>query len=194
MSRAWSPTWLSPIAPSISACGVSAHEPRLEPHVAVAHRAVDLRLRRQRGDRVDDDDLDRARTDQLLADGERLLARVRLRDDEVVEVDADLARVAGVERVLRVDERGGAARLLDVRDRVQRERRLARGLVAVELDDAPLGEPADPEREVERQRPRRHRRHRAVRLLPKPQDRHLAELLADLAHHRLQRRAHLLQG
>ena len=24
MSRAWSPTWLSPIAPSISACGVSA--------------------------------------------------------------------------------------------------------------------------------------------------------------------------
>jgi hypothetical protein len=44
--------------------------------------------------------------------------------------------------VLRVDERGAAARALRLRDRVQGDRRLAAGLRAVDLDDAPLGQAA----------------------------------------------------
>ena len=46
-----------------------------------------------------------------VGDLERLLAGVGLRDEQRVDVDAELLRVVGVERVLGVDERGDAALL-----------------------------------------------------------------------------------
>ena len=64
ISRACRPTWLSPISPSISARG---HQGR--------HR-------------VDDDDVERAGADQHVGDLERLLAGVRLGDEQGVGVDA----------------------------------------------------------------------------------------------------------
>ena len=70
-----------------------AHEPRLEAHVAVAHLALDLRARHERRDGVDDDEIDRAGAHEDLDDVERLLARVRLRDEELVRLDADRSRV-----------------------------------------------------------------------------------------------------
>ena len=69
------------------------HEARLNADVAVAHVALDLRLRNERGDRVDDDEVDRARADEHVGDLERLLAVVRLRDEELVGLHAELARV-----------------------------------------------------------------------------------------------------
>src|SRR3954468_24332679 len=54
------------------------HQPGLESDVAVAHLALDLGLRRERRDRVDRDDVERARADQQLGDLERLLAVVGL--------------------------------------------------------------------------------------------------------------------
>src|SRR5581483_6332633 len=60
-----------------------AHEPRLEADVRVAHLALDLRLRRERRDGVDRDDRERARAHEELADLERLLTRVGLRDEEL---------------------------------------------------------------------------------------------------------------
>ena len=70
-----------------------AHQPRLEADVAVAHLALDLRLRRQRRDRVDGDDVERARAHEQLGDLERLLAGVGLGHEQVVDVDADPLRV-----------------------------------------------------------------------------------------------------
>ena len=67
------------------------HEPRLQADVGVAHLALDLRRGHERGDRVDDDDVDGARAHEELGDLERLLAGVRLGDEEVVDVDAELA-------------------------------------------------------------------------------------------------------
>ena len=66
------------------------HEPRLQAHVRVAHLAFDLGLRRERRDRVDDDDVDGARAHQHVGDLERLLARVGLRDQQIVDVHAEL--------------------------------------------------------------------------------------------------------
>ena len=63
------------------------------PDVRVAHLAFDLGLGRERGDRVDDDDVDRARAHQHVGDLERLLAGVGLRDQQLVDVDAELLRV-----------------------------------------------------------------------------------------------------
>ena len=120
--------------------------------MAVPHLTVDLRLGNQRGDRVDHDDVDRSAAHQHLDDLERLLAGVRLRDQQLLGVHADARRVLRIERVLGVDERGDAAATLRLGDDVQRERRLARRLRAVDLDDAAARDAADTERDVQGQR------------------------------------------
>jgi hypothetical protein len=51
--------------------------------------------------------------------------------------------------VLGVDEGTYAAELLRLGEDVVDERSLARGLRAVDLDDAPAGDPADSQREVQ---------------------------------------------
>ncbi len=134
--RACRPTVWSPICPSSSAA------------------------RRQRRDGVDRDDVDGAGAHEHVGDLERLLAVVGLRDEQLVDVDADPLGVERVHRVLGVDERADAAELLGLGEHVVDQRRLARGLRAEDLDDAPARDAADAEREVERQRARRDRRRR----------------------------------
>src|SRR5688500_7670353 len=60
-----------------------AHQARLQAHLRLAHLALDLGFGRERRHRVDDDHVDRSRTHQHVGDLERLLARVRLRDQQV---------------------------------------------------------------------------------------------------------------
>ena len=132
------------------------HHPRLQADGLVAHLALELGPRRERGDRVDRDHVDRAGAHEHVGDLERLLAVVGLRDEQLVDVDADLPRVQRVHRVLGVDERAHPAELLGLGQDVVHQRRLAGGLRAEDLDDAPARHAADPEREVERERPGRH--------------------------------------
>ena len=112
MSRACNPTCESPISPSISALGTSAATESITTTSTAPGPHQDL------------------------ADLERLLARVGLRDQEVLDVDAQLLRVLGVERMLGIDVRGHPAGPLRVRHDVQAERRLAARLRAVDLGDA----------------------------------------------------------
>jgi hypothetical protein len=86
-----------------------AHQARVQADEAVAHLARDLGPRHERRHRVDHDHVDGVRAHQRLDDLERLLARVGLADEQVVELDAQLARVGRVERVLGVDEGADAA-------------------------------------------------------------------------------------
>ena len=158
------------------------HEPRLQPHLRVAHLAFDFRLRHERGHRVDDDDVDAARADEHFDDFERLLAVVGLRDEQVVDVDAQLLRVRRVERVLGIDERRHAAKLLRLGDHLQRQRRLARRLGPEDFDDAAARHAADAERVVDADGAGRNGVDRLDRaLLAEAHDRALAELLLDLA-------------
>ena len=85
------------------------HQARLQADVRLAHLALDLGLGHQGRHRVDDDDVHRVGADQHLGDLQGLLAVVGLGDQQVVDVDAELAGVLGVERVLGVDEGGDAA-------------------------------------------------------------------------------------
>ena len=156
------------------------HQPGLQADVAVAHLALDLGPRHQRGHRVDDDDVERAGADQHVGDLQGLLAGVRLGDQQRVGVDAELAGVVGVERVLGVDERGDAAGPLRAGHRVQRHRGLAGGLRAVDLHDPAARQPADAEGDVERDRPGRDDLDRHPHLVAEPHDRALAEGLLDL--------------
>ena len=153
---------------------------RLQADVAVAHLALDLGLRRQGRDRVDRDDVERAGAHEQLGDLERLLAGVGLRDEQVVDVDADLARVLRVHRVLGVDEGADAAAALGLGDHVVDERRLARALRPEDLDDAAARQPADAEGDVEHERPRRDRADLHLGLVAHLHDRALSELSLDL--------------
>jgi hypothetical protein len=87
-----------------------------------------------------------------------------------------------------IDEGADAALLLLLGNDMQGERRLARAFRAIDLDDAPLGQAADPQRDVEAERPRRRRLdvlHRVV--AAEPHDRTLAELPFDLRERRIER-------
>ena len=142
----------------------------------IAHVAVDLRLRHECRHGVDDDDVDRAAAHESVNDVKRLLARIGLRNQKLVDIDAELLRIDGIERVLGVDECRDTAILLRLSDHVQGDRRLARAFRAINLDDAPARQTADAERDVERQNARRNRLHVHVcRRLAKAHDRSFAK-------------------
>ena len=164
-----------------------AHEARLDADEAVPHLAFDLGPRDERGDGVDDDDVDPARADEGLGDLEGLLPGVRLADEELIDVDPAGARVARVQGVLHVDEGGDAAAPLGLGDDVLAERGLAGRLRAEHLGDPPARNASDAEREVEGDRSGRDE----VDLLPfgraELHDRPAAELLLDGEDRRLDR-------
>ena len=133
-----------------------AHQSRLKTGQAVAHLTLDLGPGRKRRHRVDDDDVHRARPHQGVGDFQRLLAGVRLGHQQFVQVHAQLVRIGRIQRMLGVDKRRGAARLLHLGHHMQRQRGLARAFRPIDLDDPPLGQAADPQRHVQAQRARRH--------------------------------------
>jgi hypothetical protein len=157
------------------------HQPCLQADVRVAHLALDLGLRSQRRDGVHGDDVERTGADQQLRDLERLLPRVGLRHEQVVDVDADALRIRRVHRMLGVDERTDAAPALRFGDHVVDERRLPRRLRPEDLDDAAAWEPADPEREIQRERARGDRADGDGRVVVHLHHGALAELPLDLA-------------
>src|SRR5262245_24897215 len=91
---------------------------------------------------------------ERIGDFQRLLAGVRLRDQEIVEVHAELAGIDRIERVLSVDEGADAALLLRLSYAMQRQRGLARRFGSENLDHAAARQPADAERNVEHERAR----------------------------------------
>src|SRR5438067_13654019 len=154
--------------------------------MVVSHLAFDLRARDERRDRIDDDQIDRAATDQCFRDFQGLLASVWLRDEQLLDLHAELLRVPDVERVLRVDESRAPALRLHLRDGVQRERRLSARFRSVDLDHAAARVPATAQREIEPERSAGDDGYglRAAVVLAEPHDGALAELLLDRAYRR----------
>ncbi len=120
------------------------HEPRLEPHVGIAHVTLDLRLGNQGRHRVDDQNIDGAATHQRLGDFQCLLSRIGLGNQEVVGLHPELAGVADVEGVFRVDEGGDPSQFLGFRDDMQGQGRFPRGFRTEYLDDPASRNPAHP--------------------------------------------------
>ena len=158
-----------------------AHHAGVQADEGVAHFALDLGTGGQRRDRVDNDDVDRARAHERLRDVEALLTGVRLRNQQAVDVNAERLGVDRVERVLRVDECRRAAELLRLCYAVQSDRGLTGGLRSVNLDDTAARQAADAEREVEADRAGRDVLDRHAGVFTEAHDRALAELLFDLA-------------
>jgi hypothetical protein len=155
--------------------------------VRITHVAFDFGFGHERRDRIDDNDVDCSRAYQDLANFERLLTRVRLRDQQRLDVDAQLSRVIGVERVLRVDVRRDAAGLLRVRDDMQAERRLSARLGSIDLSDATAGNAAHADRRIEIDRTGRNRLDADLLIRSEPHDRALTTALFDLRDGQIQR-------
>ena len=92
MRRAWSPTTEDPISPSISGRGPSS----------CLHN--DLGFWYKCRNRVDDNDVDGTAAHKCIHNLKSLLSRIRLRDQKILGIDAQLARILRVEGVLGVDE------------------------------------------------------------------------------------------
>ncbi len=89
--------------------------------------------------------------------------------------------------MLGIDKGAGAALLLGLGHDLQRQRRLARRLGAINFDDAALGQAADAQRDIEPQRTGRNRLDIDLVVGAEPHDRPLAEGLVDLRQSLLQR-------
>ena len=68
------------------------HKAGVEADKAVAHLALDLRARHERGDGVHHDHVDRAGAHERLGDLERLLAGIRLGDEHITSTFTPRAR------------------------------------------------------------------------------------------------------
>ena len=162
------------------------HEPGLQSHLRVAHFALDFGFGRECGHGVDDDDVDGAGPDERVCDFEGLFSVVRLRDEEVVDVDAQFLGVEAVEGVFCVDECGDASGFLCLGDGMDGESGLTGGFGAVDLDDAAFGVSSDAECHVEGYGSRRDDRDIVHFGAVHAHDRAFSEVLLYFLHHRVE--------
>ena len=157
ISRAWLPGCTSPISPSSSERGTSAATESTTSTSTAPERT------------------------SVSAISSACSPCVGLRNQQVVDIDAELARIDRIERVLGIDEGADAALLLRFGDGVQRERGLAGGFRPVDFDHPAARQAADAERDVEPERAGRDDLdvHRLV-VLAELHDRALAEIALDL--------------
>ena len=97
MRRAWRPGRLSPISPSSSAFGVRAATESMTRTSTAPERT------------------------KRVGDFKRLLAGIGLRDQEIVDLDAELAGIDWIKGVFGVDEGADAAQFLGFGDAVERQ-------------------------------------------------------------------------
>src|SRR5690348_4948369 len=149
--------------------------------MAIAHLTIEFRFGNECGDRVYDQYINGAGANKGFGNFERLLAVVWLRDQQVIDIDAQLLRINRIESVLCIDERRHAAGLLGFGDYLKRDRRFAGRFRAEDFNDASPRKATDAESSVEGDRSSRNDRDRHDSFLrSKPHDRSLTELLFNL--------------
>ena len=128
-----------------------AHQTGLKADRSIADLALNLSTRSQSGDRVDDDGVDGARAHKHVDDLERLLARIGLGNEDLIDVHADTRGIRGIERVLGINKCHDAAHSLGLSQNLERKRCLTGGLGTVNLDDTAARHAADAQRGIEGQ-------------------------------------------
>ena len=159
----------------------------MDTHAAVAHVAFQLGFGRQSRDRVDDNKVHRAGPDKRINDFQRLLAGVGLRNQQLIQINAQLLGVYWVERMLRIDKGANAAFFLFLGHSMQRQCRLTRTFRAVDFNDPAFGQAADPKRDIQPKRAGRGRLDLGDRVVfAQFHNRAFAELTFDLGQSRIQ--------
>ncbi|MNS88177.1 hypothetical protein D3C72_1221410 [compost metagenome] len=152
----------------------------------VAHFAFDLGLGYQGGNGVDDDHVNGVGAHQHVGDFQGLFAGIRLRDQQVVDIDAQLASVLGIQRVFGVDEGTGSTHFLSLGDDRQGQRGFTGRLRAVDLDDTAFWQTANAQGNVQAQGASGNGRDRLTLVVAHAHDRAFTELTLDLPQGRSQ--------
>ena len=147
----------------------------------VADFAFDFRFRRQCRNGVDNDNVYRTRTRQRVTNFQRLFTGVRLRTQQVVDINAQLASIDWVQRVFSVDKRTGFAFTLRGSDNLQRQRCFTGGFWPVDFDDTAHWQAASAQRDIQRKRTGRDSFHVHGTVFTQTHDGAFTELLFDLA-------------
>src|SRR5690606_36198842 len=158
------------------------HQPRLQPNVRIPHLTLDLSPRHQRSHRIHHHHINRARPHQQLHDLKRLLTRIRLRHQQVLNVHTQRSRIHRIQRMLSINERSHTPNTLRLSHDMQSQRRLTPRLRPIHLNDPTPRHTTNPKRQIHRQRPRTDhtRPHELRRPRPQTHDRALTELPLDL--------------
>lgn len=80
--------------------------------MGVAHFAFDFGFRNQGGYGVDDDDVDGTAADEFFRNFKGLFAVIRLGNEQLVRIDAEMAGIDRIEGVFSIDKGCNAAVLL----------------------------------------------------------------------------------
>jgi hypothetical protein len=116
----------------------------------VAHFAIQFSLGHECRHRVHHEHIDGVRTHQGFDDLEGLLAVIRLADQQIIDVHSEFACVGRVQSVLRIHKCGQSAGLLRLRNYLQGNRRLTRGLRPEDLNHPAPGNSTYAQRCVKR--------------------------------------------
>ncbi len=154
--------------------------------MAVSHITLDFGLGNQRRNGVHHNDIHSAGTDHGFGNLQCLLSVVRLRDVQIVYVNAYILGIYGIQRVLCVYEACNASLLLHLRHHMQGYCGLTTGLRPVYLHDSSSGNPAQPQRDIQAQRACRNGLHIHLRTgIAQLHHCALSELFLDLADGRI---------
>src|SRR5690606_35970487 len=85
------------------------HQTGVKPHFRISHFSFDLTLGRQGRYRVDHNNINGSGTDQVISNLKGLLSVIRLRDDQVFQVNSQLFSIGSVKSVLGIDKGGNAS-------------------------------------------------------------------------------------
>ena len=124
----------------------------MQTHVRIAHFAFKFGFGNQSGDRVDNQNIDSAGANQRIGDFQSLFAGIRLRNQQVVNVNADFLGIGRVKSVFRIDESAGAAFFLRLCNNAQSQSGFAGTFRAVDFDNTAFGQPTDAQGDVYAQR------------------------------------------
>ena len=121
-----------------------AHQARLRANRDIADLAFEFCFGHERGDGIEDNHIERIGTHERFANAQRFFPGTWLRDEKIIQIDAQLPGVLRVERVFHVDECGEPTAFLGLRDHRQCERGLARGFGSETSTTRPRGNPPTP--------------------------------------------------
>ena len=155
--------------------------------MAVSHVAVDLRLGNQCCHGVHYNNIHSPGANHGLCDFQSLLAVIRLRNVQIINIHAYVLCIDRVKRMLRVNKSGNSAPFLDFRDHMKRNCRLTTGFRTINLHDSSLGDASQSERNIQTQRACWDRLDiHLCRRITELHDRALPVLLLNLAYRRIQ--------
>ncbi len=129
-----------------------AHQAGLQTNVRIAHLTFKFGARDKGSNRIDDQNINRARTHQRVSDFKGLFTGIGLGNQEFVGIHTKLAGISRVKRVFGIDKRTGPAKLLGFGNRVQRQRGFTRTFRTIDFDDTATRQTANAQSDIKTER------------------------------------------